>query len=105
MHTIPCFLAAAAIAVASLVQANEPVMAEKGELLFEESFDGTTELPKAFQSGTGEWSVQDGALRGRELAASHHSVFRKLFLDHQDVIYQVDFKVQGGSDGPIHDQL
>ncbi|MGY8766963.1 MAG: family 16 glycoside hydrolase [Pirellulales bacterium] len=74
--------------------AVEPVMAEKGKILFEESFDGK-ELPKRFLTGTGDWSIQDGALRGQELKSSHHSAFRKLFLDHQDVIYQVDFKVNG----------
>lgn len=69
-------------------------LAEVGELLFEESFD-SPDLTKRFQTGTGDWSIRDGALRGQELKSSHHSAFRKLFLDHQDVVYQVHFKIQG----------
>lgn len=74
--------------------ANEPILAKKGELIFDESFNATT-LPAKFHTGTGDWTIQDGALNGHELKASHHSAFRKLFLDHQDVVYQVDFKIQG----------
>lgn len=72
----------------------ETLMAVKGKILFEESFD-SDDLPSRFQTGTGDWSIRDGALRGQELKASHHSAFRKLFLDHQDVVYQVDFKIKG----------
>jgi hypothetical protein len=88
-------LTAAVLAHAALVQAAEPVMAVKGALLLQESFDGRMDLPEIFRTGTGEWSLQDGALRGRELKESHHAAFRKLFLEHRDVVYQVDFKIQG----------
>jgi hypothetical protein len=95
MRKFRILLTATMLASAVLAQAAEPAMAKKGALLFAESFDGQTELPKLFKTGTGEWSVQDGALRGRELKASNHAAFRKLFLEHRDVVYQLDFKIQG----------
>jgi poly(3-hydroxybutyrate) depolymerase len=73
---------------------RELQMAEKGDLLFEESFDGP-DLPERFRTGTGDWSIHDNALHGQELKSSHHSAFRKLFLNHQDVVYQFDFKIEG----------
>ncbi len=65
-----------------------------GKLLLEENFD-SSELPELFSVGVGDWSIVDGALRGRQLAADKHTAFRKIYLDHKDVIYEYDMKLVG----------
>ena len=68
--------------------------AKPGKLLLEENFD-SSELPELFTVGVGDWSIVDGALRGRQLAADKHTAFRKIYLDHKDVIYEYDMKLVG----------
>lgn len=73
---------------------NTPVLCQKGELLFEETFE-CSELPENFRNGKGEWVMIDGnSLRGRQQEKDNHTAFRKMFLEHQDVIYQFDFKFE-----------
>ena len=69
-------------------------IAKKGKLLLEENFDGDS-LPELFTVGVGEWAIVDHTLRGRRLEKDNHTAFRKIFLDHQDVIYQFDLKLEG----------
>ncbi len=64
------------------------------KLLLKENFD-SSELPELFTVGVGDWSIVDGALRGRQLAADKHTAFRKIYLDHKDVIYEYDMKLVG----------
>jgi hypothetical protein len=70
------------------------VLSKPGKLLLKENFD-QPELPKLFTVGTGDWTIVDGVLRGRELAQSKHTAFRKIFLDHYNVIYEYDMKLEG----------
>lgn len=73
---------------------NKLVLGKKGELLFEETFE-SKELPKNFRNGKGEWLIIDGkSLRGKQQEKDKHTAFRKMYLDHQDVIYQFDFKYE-----------
>lgn len=69
-------------------------LAKPGELLMKENFDQPT-LPEFFTVGAGKWSIVDGVLRGREMAEDKHTAFRKIYLDHQDVIYEYDMKLEG----------
>jgi hypothetical protein len=39
--------------------------------------------------------IVDGVLRGRQLAADNHTAFRKIYLDHYNVIYEYDMKMEG----------
>ena len=39
--------------------------------------------------------IIDGVLRGRQLAEDNHTAFREIYLDHQDVIYEYDMKLEG----------
>jgi hypothetical protein len=69
------------------------VLAAKGKLLYEENF---SQLSERLQVGKGDWRIVDGhSIKGMQLAADRHTAFRKMFLDHQDVIYQFDFKFEG----------
>ena len=69
-------------------------LAKPGKLLLKENFDQPT-LPELFTVGAGKWSIVDGVLRGREVAEDKHTAFRKIYLDHQDVIYEYDMKLEG----------
>tara|TARA_R110000850_G_scaffold125759_3_gene244370 strand:- start:2884 stop:3561 length:678 start_codon:yes stop_codon:yes gene_type:complete len=69
------------------------VLATKGELLYEENFE---ELTKRLSVGAGDWQIVDGkSIKGMQMKKDGHTAFRKMFLDHQDVIYQFDFKFEG----------
>lgn len=69
------------------------VLSSKGKLLYAENFG---ELSKRLQVGKGDWRIVDGrSIRGMQLKEDRHTAFRKMFLDHQDVIYQFDFKFEG----------
>lgn len=82
LHTLPCSAGAS-------YQLSNP-----GKLLLKEDFN-RSQLPKRFRVGVGNWEIVDGALRGRQLAADHHTAFRKIYLDHKDVIYEYDMKLEG----------
>lgn len=69
-------------------------LSKPGKLLMKEDFDGA-ELPKLFTVGVGNWAIVDHSLRGRQQAKDKHTAFRKIYLDHQDVIYQFDVKIEG----------
>ena len=69
-------------------------LSKPGKLLMEENFDGV-DLPELFTVGVGDWAIVDHTLRGRQQAADKHTAFRKIYLDHQDVIYQFDVKMEG----------
>tara|TARA_R110002096_G_scaffold21440_7_gene69518 strand:- start:2723 stop:3403 length:681 start_codon:yes stop_codon:yes gene_type:complete len=76
-----------------LSSADSLVLADRGELLYEENFE---QLTKRLQVGKGDWQIVDGtSIKGMELKGDKHTAFRKMFLDHQDVIYQFDFKFEG----------
>ena len=65
-----------------------------GKLLLKEDF-AASELPELFTVGVGDWAIVEGTLRGRQLKADRHTAFRKVFLEHTDVIYEYDMKLEG----------
>ena len=69
-------------------------LSKPGKLLLKEDF-GSPELPELFTVGQGSWEIVDGVLRGRQLAADNHTAFRKIYLDHYNVIYEYDMKLEG----------
>ncbi len=83
-----------AIVLLSASALADLAISKKGKLLLKEDFDGDA-LPELFTVGVGEWAIVDHTLRGRRLEADKHTAFRKIFLDHQDVIYQFDLKLEG----------
>ena len=73
---------------ASLFAEDSLTLSSKGELIYEENFE---ELTKRLQVGEGKWQIVDGAsIKGMQQKEDGHTAFRKMFLDHQDVIYQFD---------------
>ena len=88
------FLLSLASVLLSAVSYADLAIAKKGKLLLKEDFNGER-LPELFTVGVGEWAIVDNTLRGRRLEKDNHTAFRKIFLDHQDVIYQFDLKLEG----------
>ncbi|MCM8538498.1 MAG: hypothetical protein NE334_21315 [Lentisphaeraceae bacterium] len=73
--------------------AQDLVISKKGKLLYEENFEALT---KRLKVGMGQWQIVDGKhIKGKQLKKDKHTAFRKMFLDHQDVIYQFDVKFEG----------
>ena len=88
------FLTIFILFISPLYSEEKLVLCKKGKLLFEETFE-SNELPKNLRNGKGEWVMIDGkSIRGKEQEKDHHTAFRKMYLDHQDVIYQFDFKFE-----------
>lgn len=65
----------------------------EAHMLLRESFDGAA-LPPLFTVGQGDWVIVDQSLRGQQLAADNHTAFRKIYLDHQNVEYAYDLKLE-----------
>ena len=63
-------------------------------VLLRESFDHP-QLPELFTVGMGQWNIVGHYLQGRQLAADNHTAFRKIYLDHQDVEYAYELKLDG----------
>jgi len=76
------------------IAGSEATLAHRGKLLLKEGFD-RPDLPELFTVGKGDWQIVDGSLRGRQLLEDRHTAFRKIFLDHHDVIYEYDVKIEG----------
>lgn len=94
MKLLPC-IALTVLLTSSLGHAGPNYhLAKPGKLLLKENFDRPT-LPESFTVGQGQWVIADGVLRGREMAEDNHTAFRKIYLDHQDVIYEYDMKLEG----------
>jgi hypothetical protein len=73
---------------------TEYQLSEPGKLLLKEDFE-SSELPEHFREGAGAWKIVDGTLRGRQRAEDKHTAFRKIYLDHYNVIYEYDMKMEG----------
>ena len=69
-------------------------LSKPGKLLLKENFE-KRELPALFTVGVGDWKIVDGVLRGRQQAEDKHTAFRKIYLDHYNVIYEYDLKMEG----------
>ena len=65
----------------------------EAHMLLRESFDAEA-LPELFTVGQGLWTIVNQSLRGQQLAADHHTAFRKIYLDHQNVEYAYDLKLE-----------
>ena len=74
--------------------AGEPLaLSSKGELIYEEDFE---QLSERLQVGQGKWQIVDGkSIKGMQQKEDGPTAFRKMFLDHQEVIYQFDFMLEG----------
>lgn len=68
-------------------------MCRKGELLWEQHFDGT--YPKEWHKGKGDWQLEGDALKGAEVAADKHNTYMSREISTPNVIVQFSFKLQG----------
>jgi len=69
-------------------------MCKKGELLWEEKFDGA-ELSKDWNKGKGNWVVETGSLKGAELPADAHHAYSSRKVTDPNVVIQFSFKLDG----------
>src|SRR5947207_1979491 len=68
-------------------------MCKKGELLWEQHFDGT--FPKEWHKGKGDWQFDGDALKGAEIPADKHNTYMSRDITTPNVIVQFSFKIQG----------
>ena len=94
MKIVPCLYLSFCLLSQLVYAGHEGSLVHRGKLLFQEDFE-RPEFPQLFTLGKGDWKIVDGTLRGRQLADDRHTAFRKIFLDHQDVIYEYDMKLEG----------
>jgi hypothetical protein len=69
-------------------------MCKKGELLWEEHFQGT-ELSKDWNKGKGLWQVDAGTLKSAEVPADNHSAYASRDVKEPNAIIQMTFKLEG----------
>lgn len=84
-------LATAGIAGAADMQ---PWMLEKGAPIFSEDFSGSLD-PDTWTPAKGTWVVENGALKGVELAADHHPAAIRRKAPMRNVAIQFDFRFDG----------
>jgi hypothetical protein len=70
-----------------------PLMTEPGETLVNDPF--ATTLPKTWRGAMGQWSCEDGALRGIEVAANKHQAVIRRPLAFTNVIITFSFRLDG----------
>lgn len=69
--------------------AEEPP--ENSELVVSETFS-EKELSTAWHKNTGDWSIVDGVLRVKEIAADKHSAAARRAVVTKDAVYQLQFR-------------
>jgi hypothetical protein len=69
-------------------------MCRKGELLWHEPFAGAA-LSKDWHKGLGAWAVEDGVLKGAEVAADKHHAYASRGVADANVVIQFTFKLDG----------
>ncbi|MEM0969971.1 MAG: SHD1 domain-containing protein [Verrucomicrobiota bacterium] len=74
------------------VLAFPSLLANPGDALYE---DDLSEIRDGWKSGNGEWTVEEGALVGKELEADNHAGTFKRSLPITDAIIQFSFQFAG----------
>jgi len=69
-------------------------MCKKGELMFEEHFEGG-QLAKEWSSGKGDYKVETDTLKVAEVAADKHNAYKSRPVSSPNVIVQFSFKLDG----------
>jgi hypothetical protein len=98
--TLMCFVAALTFPARPIIAADDqPLMATRGKLLFEDDFSRPDLTPK-WNVGKGFWSVKDGVATAAENPEDHHGAYAFINpnLDYKDVIAEFSFKMNGASD-------
>jgi hypothetical protein len=84
------------MAVAAWAGDIEPWMLERAELLFAEEFKASGLDTNRWSAAKGEWSLENGSLKGAELAADQHAGVVRCDTPMRDMIVQFDFRFDGG---------
>jgi hypothetical protein len=86
-----------AIGAATMAADGQPLMCNKGKLVFEESFS-SGKLDARWSAAKGDWKIVDAVLQGAELKSDKHAAsIRTDFELPEALVMQFDFKFDGGS--------
>ncbi|WP_131989746.1 family 16 glycoside hydrolase [Chthoniobacter flavus] len=93
-----CLLAVLAEAKADIAE-DQPLLAVRGSLLFEDDFSRPDLTPK-WNVGLGRWEIKDGVATAAEKPEDHHGAYAFINPNttYKDVIAEFDFKMNGASD-------
>lgn len=75
----------------------EPKIGALGSTVFETSYD--TAMSEPFKAVKGDWSVADGVLVGRELAADKHAAVLNLQHENRNSVIRFSFKCEDKTNG------
>ena len=92
-----CMLAVASLT--AFAADDQPLMARRGKLLFEDDFSRAELAPK-WNVGKGFWTIKDGVATAAENPEDHHGAYAFINpnLDYKDVIAEFSFEMNGASD-------
>jgi hypothetical protein len=79
--------------IATLSQAEEPLLAIPGKLVLDAKLDSAPAAP--WRAAKGKWEPVEGVLKGSELAADKHGAVLRAANEIGDCIYQVEIKFDG----------
>ncbi len=79
-----------ALVFPAVVMAGEPPA--NSDVALKDSFD-RSELGKGWNPTTGEWSIVDGVLRGKEIPAEKHSAATRRVLPSKNAVYELKFRL------------
>jgi len=82
------------IAVIAEAADMQPWMLTKGKAVIQEKFSGKLNADE-WNAAKGTWTVEEGVLRGVELAADHHAAAIRKEAPMRNVIIQFDFRFDG----------
>ncbi len=78
----------------TLAAAGEPLMTVRGATLLS---DDLHTLNPAWKTAKGHWTIQDGVLRGEEVADDHHAATSRQALEFQDGVIQFELRLDGAT--------
>ncbi len=94
MKVLP--ISAISILLASFLHAGEPPA--NSTLAVNEAFDGAA-LGEAWHVNTGEWKVEDGVLKAREIPEDKHSAAARRSVMTGNAVYEFRFRLTGEGKG------
>ncbi|MBI4902957.1 MAG: hypothetical protein HY820_04930 [Acidobacteria bacterium] len=90
------YSAAAGYAALALLTAAEITPAQRGKLLYEDDFSGTT-LAEGWKVAKGKWQATGGAVLGVELAADKHAAVIRRDLKMKDAVVESRLRMEPGA--------
>ena len=96
LFVLPCLFLFSSVARAEKGVKIEPTLAKPGAVALEDGLAGSA-LTKPWTVNKGTWSIEDGAIVGREKKEDMHAAVLSLAYPHQNSILQFSFKLDGAT--------